>query len=115
MQNSKERPVVSLISPPTRSNSRQVPSALIYLAAWLDKEGISNNIIDKKIQRDPFVSVGTADIEHVSNEIIDQIRDTKPMFVGLPCYTTEYTVVMPLAKRIKEQCGVKIVLLISWQ
>ena len=95
MQNSKERPVVSLISPPTRSNSRQVPSALIYLAAWLDKEGISNNIIDKKIQRDPFVSVGTADIEHVSNEIIDQIRDTKPMFVGLPCYTTEYTVVMP--------------------
>ncbi len=105
-----KRPVISLISPPPRANSRQIPSALIYLAAWLDREGISNDIIDKKIQRDPFVSIGMADIEQISNEIIDQIRDNGPMFVGLPCYTTEYTAVMSLVKRIKEQCDVKIII-----
>lgn len=104
-----KKPVVALVSPPTRSNSRHIPIALICLAAWLDKEGVENVIIDTKIQRDPFVSMGIKDIEKLSDEIVDRIRDLKPAFVGLPCYTTEYTAVMPLAKRIKERCDTKII------
>jgi anaerobic magnesium-protoporphyrin IX monomethyl ester cyclase len=109
MYNLNKTPVISLISPPTRSNSRHVPIALICLAAWLDKEGIENTIIDIKIQRDPLVPMQKADVEQVSKEIIRQVRDTKPQFVGLPCYTSDYSTIISLSKRIKEQCDVKVI------
>lgn len=110
MSNSNSGPVISLISPPTRSNSRQVPNALICLAAWLDREGISNNIIDQKIQRDSFVPLVMRDIEHVSDQIVEKVLSFNPALVGLPCYTSEYTAVMSLAKRIKKKSGAKIII-----
>jgi len=110
MDENNQKITISLVSPPTRANIRYIPVNLIYLAAWLDKEGLDNNIIDIKIKRDPFVAMKKKDIDETSKKIVEEIKKIKPPFVGIPCYTIDYTTVMPLAESIKRTCNTKIII-----
>jgi len=94
---------ICLVSPPKRTTSRLIPNALISLAAWLDKEGIPNSIVD--IKREPTVQIDDGKREEIIGEILAEIKARKPTYVGLPCYSPDYYDVMDLAKRIKIECS----------
>ncbi|MBL7068843.1 MAG: B12-binding domain-containing radical SAM protein [Candidatus Omnitrophica bacterium] len=76
----------------------------------MDKEGIANNIVDVKIKRDPFAAMKKSDIDEIQRKIVEEIKSARPLFVGISCYTTEYTTVMPLARLIKENCHTTIII-----
>ena len=45
--------MISFISLPSRAGSPMLPIAYIYLAAWLEKQGISSEIVDIKNVKRP--------------------------------------------------------------
>ena len=106
IKNAREK--ICLISPPTRSNVQVIPIALVYLAAWLEKEGIDTEIIDIKIS--PFKSPDSITEEKIIQKTVRRISESRTSFVGITCFTSEYNSVMRLAQAIKRHMNVKIVI-----
>jgi radical SAM superfamily enzyme YgiQ (UPF0313 family) len=98
---------VCLVSPSTRTSSRVVPTALLYLSAWLEKEGISVDIIDEKISSD--YSLGANQLDEIDNNIVSRLELISPEYTGITCYTSDYNSVVKLAKMIKSRLDTKIV------
>ena len=89
---------ICLISPPQRAyNHNRPPLALMLLAAYLFKNGISVEIADPKSE----AGVSGEIKDNIVNQILKQIEGGKPRIVGISCYTPEYNDVISLASKIK--------------
>ena len=98
---------VCLISPPSRAiNHFRPPVALLYLAGYLEKNGIECDLIDpvldKQIRDKDFYRNLKATLKDIEREIIEEIEHSQPDVVGITCYTPEYFEVLNLAKAIKK-------------
>ncbi len=92
---------ICLITPPNRGSSATVPAALLYLHAWLVKNGIRAKIIDIKMGR-PGVVLTKNQLKQIRFAILEEIKILKPRYIGIPCYTSEFWDVIDLCKLIKE-------------
>ena len=91
---------ICLISPPNRSSSATVPTALLYLHAWLTKNNIGSKIIDIKLGQ-PGVVLTKNQLEQAKSNIVEKVGILKPRCIGIPCYTSEFWDVIDLCNRIK--------------
>ncbi len=91
---------ICLISPPNRSSSANVPTALLYLHSWLIKNNIGSKIIDIKLGQ-PGVVLTKNQLERVKSDILEKVKVLKPRYIGIPCYTSEFWDVIELCERIK--------------
>lgn len=89
---------VSLISPPSRRTDHyRPPLALMYLAALLEKNDVSTEIIDIKSNWESCLEPS----DDTVRLIMERLRGSMPRLVGITCYTPEYMEVMALAGTIK--------------
>ncbi len=90
---------VSLISPPSRrADHRRPPLALMYLAAYLEENGVFSEIIDRESGRAAGPDLSP---DEATESVLERLRSSKPWLVGITCYTPEYMEVMALAGAIK--------------
>lgn len=100
--------MISLVSPATRANSYVVPFALLYLSAWLGKEGIPSNIVDVKKHSFRYALTGKQ-VSDINLEIVKRLEPLNPDYIGITCFTYDYVSVVELAKLIKERVDSKII------
>lgn len=98
---------VCLLSPPSRSiNHYRPPVALLYLAGYLEKNGVEVDIVDivleKQIRDAEFYRNLAKNLKKIERETLDQVRQIKPDIVAITCYTPEYFEVLSLARQIKK-------------
>ena len=98
--------MVCLVSPASRASSRVVPTALLYLSAWLEKEGIPVHIIDVKKST---ITSDERQIDAINEEIVERLEPISPNYTGITCYTSDYRSVVKLAKMIKTKLDTKII------
>ena len=99
---------ICLISPPIRVSSTTVPVALLYLHAWLKKNGVAAAIVDIKAGA-LGIPLSSAQIEQVKSKIIDTVLKVKPKVVGIPSYTAEFWDVIDLCARIRQNHSCTVV------
>ncbi len=105
--NEKKRLDVSLIVPPTRAHTRRPPSSFLTLAAFLEQEGHSTEIVDFKVPS--YTPLQGEALKKIENQVIQHVSKQNPAIVGLTCMSHEVDDVLELGKRIKEKSGAKIV------
>jgi radical SAM superfamily enzyme YgiQ (UPF0313 family) len=102
---------IVLISPEARKHHMYLPFALLYLSSFLEEKGVSTKIIDikkrvgstlQRLREKPFKQT-------YIDTVISTIKRNNPLLVGLTCYTSEYNSVMEIAKIIKKEANVKVV------
>jgi radical SAM superfamily enzyme YgiQ (UPF0313 family) len=93
-----QSPTVTLVAPPTRAYSIYFSFALIYLAAVLEKNGISVKIID--LRPDPAEGHSLADLEAICAE---RILARNPDFVGFTCLTADYNCIDRIARELRAE------------
>ena len=91
---------VILVSPPSRAKSPRPPLGLMYLSSYLEKEGITAEIVDIKSCR----------YEEISDKIIESIKKASPIVVGITCLSTELEEVISLSKEIKKRIDCYVVI-----
>jgi radical SAM superfamily enzyme YgiQ (UPF0313 family) len=97
---------VILISPITRAYWTYLPFALLYLSSYLESYGISTKIIDLKIRnKERYIDFKNRYIDTV----LKSIKESKPLLIGLTCFTSEYNLTMELAQTIKNKTNIPIV------
>lgn len=93
---------ICLISPPQRAyNHYRPPLALMFLASFLEKNGIRTEIIDPKSKKE-VIGEQKSKIAH---QILQQIDELNPKIIGVSCYTPEFNDVIELATKVKEKRG----------
>lgn len=122
---------VSLINPPERVLSGVfkywLPFPLLYLAAYLEENGIGVDIIDVKTEGTYFDTIKNRIFDYYNlllrkqtivenvlysftrDRIIEEAISSSPNLIGLSCMTIEYNSVMKIASILKEKLGVPIV------
>ncbi|OGW83516.1 MAG: hypothetical protein A2987_03855 [Omnitrophica bacterium RIFCSPLOWO2_01_FULL_45_10] len=122
---------VSLINPPERamdgSYKYYLPFSLLYLAAYLESNGMSVDIVDEKAESSYFDSVknrisnysmsiakrqpftGSGLYSSLVDKIIKKAESSSPNLIGISCMTREYNSVMRLANELKGKSGIPIV------
>lgn len=84
---------VLLTSPPPRARSPRPPLGLMYISAYLEKEGIDNEIIDIKSQEPEDI---------ILEKTIEEIKKYDFDIIGINCMCTEVAVVKEIANQIKK-------------
>lgn len=124
---------VTLINPPERvifdGYKYYLPFPLLYLASYLEENGIPTDIIDTKTKTDCFDSIRKKVFSYynlafkkltnvnirgelyqdVREKIINEAVASSPSIIGISCITREYNSVMDLAAILKKKLGVPIV------
>lgn len=99
---------ICLVSPATRANSQIVPTALLYISAWLEKDGVQVNIVDiKKKTNNLYLTENQTD--KLNKEILNRLKALSPTHIGITCYTYDYRSVVKLSKMIKNSMSAKII------
>lgn len=99
---------VVLVSPENRKYFKYVPFALLYLSSYLEANGVSTRIIDLKDMTRGF-SRAPRLTESYDRTVVNFIKESRPILVGLTCYTSEYNSVIKTARMIKEAVDTFIV------
>lgn len=98
---------ICLVSPPQRAyNHHRPPLALMFLAAFLEKQRIDARIIDPIAKHEVF---GESKIA-IEDKIIEEAVKFAPPIVGISCYTPEFNDVLELAGKIKKNINTKIII-----
>jgi radical SAM superfamily enzyme YgiQ (UPF0313 family) len=90
---------VVLVSPPSRAKSPRPPLGLMYLASYLEREGITADIVDVKSYRNG----------EISDKVIESIKKANPIMVGITCLSTEVEEVISIGKKIKKEINCYVV------
>jgi len=90
---------ISFIVSPTNVNSEYMPFYFLYLAGFLEKEGFSCEIFNEPIKNE----------EQYYRAVVDYLKKTKPRFVGLATFVTDFDQSHTLAEIIKRETGVSII------
>lgn len=121
---------VALVNIPERviSGGRKyyLPFSLLYLAAYLDENGVGVDIIDIKPEKSYYEAIKNRLLEYcppslkknnktgglyeiVFNRILEEAGRLKPNLIGISCMTSEYSSVMNIASALKDKLGLPIV------
>lgn len=100
--------MICLVSPAPRANSYVVPFALLYLSAWLEKEGIPSNIIDIKKWTFRY-ALNKREIKEINLNVVQRLKLLQPDYIGITCFTYDYWSVLELAQLIKDHMKTKII------
>ncbi|MBI5873614.1 MAG: B12-binding domain-containing radical SAM protein [Candidatus Omnitrophica bacterium] len=106
---------IALISPPSRMiNHYRPPVGLMYVAGYLQKNGLAVKIIDvpmKNVVRNKEFQLNLSDeLKKIENSMLDEFKKIKTRLVGIAFYTPEYSEVFDLARSLKKiDPAVKIV------
>ena len=92
-------PDISFIVSPTNVNSEYMPFYFLYLAGFLEKEGYCCEIYNQESKNE----------EVYYQEVIDYLKKTKPRFVGLATFVTDFEQSLSLAELIKKETGITII------
>lgn len=92
---------ICLVSPASRANSPYPPLGLMYVASYLEKQGIENKIVDIKV--DPYRNLSESRRIAAEERILKEVEAMVPALVGITCLVTEVGEVINLSKRIKER------------
>ena len=99
---------VLFVSLPTRAISVTMPISYIYLDAYLEKKGISSEILDiKRIARPggrPIFS-----LKETLEKILKEITIRKPKYIGFTCFTSDFNSIMNIGRLIKDRLDTKII------
>jgi radical SAM superfamily enzyme YgiQ (UPF0313 family) len=95
----KNPPDISFIVSPTNVNSEYMPFYFLYLAGFLEKEGYFCEIFNESIKHE----------EQYHQAVIDYLKKTKPRFVGLATFVTDFEQSLSLAELIKKETGITII------
>ena len=104
-----------LFSPPSRMiNHYRPPIGLMYVAGYLQKQGMSVKIIDvpmkKVVRNNKFHQNLEAELKKIENSMVAEFRKISTEAVGIAFYTPEYFEVFDLARAFKKVSpGVKII------
>ncbi len=101
---------IAFITSPNNWGVNHPPFFYMALAAWLEREGYRCEIIDEKISRNPFLIIS----EKLRNKVIIQrvirkIKRSSPKYIGLAVFTTDYKIMMEIAKEIKNNFDIPII------
>lgn len=99
--------IVCLTSPPSRSfNHFRPPLALLYLAGYLEKNGIKTEIVDITLEKQTrdlkLQKAKNILLKKIQKKILEKIKAISPFVVGITCYSPEYYEVLNLARQIKK-------------
>lgn len=106
---------IVLVSPPSRMiNHYRPPVSLLYLAGYLQKNGLKVKIIDvpmKEIVRNKkFYRHINEKVREIRDKMIEEFKKIETKIAGITFYTPEYFEVFDLAKNYKKiNPGVKII------
>ncbi|MFA5147354.1 MAG: radical SAM protein [Candidatus Omnitrophota bacterium] len=103
-----KRPLVALVSLPSRAYSSVLPMSYMYLAAWLEKKGIASEIIDIKKIRYPG-DTAVAGTDETVEKILAIIEEKRPEYVGFTCYTADLNSLMQISRLIKGRIKTTII------
>jgi len=90
---------ISFIVSPTNVNSEYMPFYFLYLAGFLEKEGYGCEIFNEPIKQE----------KQYYQAVIDYLKRTKPRFVGLATFVTDFEQSLALAEIIKKETGIAII------
>jgi len=105
---------ICFVCSPLNWSAVHLPYHYLYLGAWLDKEKLTYQIIDERLDNFYLYKIKNAinkkdAVDIVSDKIIKRLKKIKPKLVGFAVYTSDYTAIMKLAERIKQEIDTKIV------
>jgi len=83
---------ILLVVSPTNARSPHMPFYYLYLAGYMEERGYKVRIADPK----------SKSMQENLDHIYQQIRETRPRFVGLAAFVTDFGVMCDLAKSIKK-------------
>lgn len=92
---------VCLVSPASRANEPYPPLGLMYVAGYLDKQGIEVAIIDVKV--DPYRGLIESRRRTVEERILEEVEAIAATLIGITCLVTEVGEVINLSRRIKSK------------
>ena len=98
---------VCLVTSPVNYSSIHIPHYYLFLASWLEKEGISCAIVDEK-ERHTIIKKYNED--RLIHNIVKKIIESKAKYVGLAAFTTDYSTVMKLAHEIKKIKDITVIM-----
>lgn len=92
---------VCLVSPAGRSNEPRLPLGLMYIAACLEKELITTEIVDVKIS--PYTKISDELKRKIDEDMLGRIIQKEPGIVGITCLVTEVSEVLDICRKVKQQ------------
>jgi len=95
----KNVPDITFIVSPTNVNSEYMPFYFLYLAGYIEKEGYTCEIFNEQIKNE----------EQYYRAVVDYLKKTKPRFVGLATFVTDFEQSLTLAEIIKKETGITII------
>ncbi len=103
-----------LISPPSRMiNHYRPPLSLIHLGGYLTHKGLKAKIIDvpmKEIVRtNRFWKSTNLYINRIKDKMVDEVKNTDTRYIGISCYSTEYSEVRQLIFDLRRVSKAKII------
>lgn len=110
---------ICLVTLPDNWASGQLPYYYLYLAAYLESKSYKVEILDLAPQAKSFnKSQGLGNFYRSSNfdkalyfaQVVANLKNLKPRFVGLAAFTTDYFLAMELAALIKKEINCQIVM-----
>jgi radical SAM superfamily enzyme YgiQ (UPF0313 family) len=94
----KELDITFIVSP-TNVHSEYMPFYFLYLAGYLEKEGYFCEIFNELIKNE----------EQYYQAVVNYLKKTKPRFVGLATFVTDFEQSLSLAQIIKRETGIPII------
>ena len=104
----REKPTMLFVSLPLCATSPTMPMSYIYLAAWLEKIGISAEILDVKSISRPGGKL-LFNSQKTLEKILLEIEVRKPRYIGFTCFTSDFNAVIKIGRLIKEKVNAKII------
>lgn len=101
---------IVFITSPNNWLSNHPPYFYMALTAWLEREGYNCEIIDEKIFWNPFLIISEKlRNKTILRKVISKIKRLRPRYIGLGAFTTDYNIVMEMAKEIKNNFNIPII------
>ncbi len=103
-------PEIIFITSPNNWMVNHPPFYYMALAAWLEREGHSCEIIDEKIGMNLLLMLSERHRkQHIFNKILSKIRILNPRYIGIGAFVTDYNIVIELAREIKQRFDIPII------
>jgi len=101
--------MITFVTNNTRTKTHFIPIHYINMAAFLESRGVPCHIVELKSNK--LASMDGHALSQADGVLLDRIKKTNPRYVGLSGYTTEYSYLISLIKRIKEELpNVKVII-----
>ncbi|MEK6970714.1 MAG: cobalamin B12-binding domain-containing protein, partial [archaeon] len=104
-----DHPDICLISLPSRAHSTRPPLGLMTICSYLEKRGISVELIDLKVKDLKILELDSPRAKELEDQIVSMLKQLNPPLVGMGTYTHEVDYTLSFAKRIKSEITTKII------